>query len=228
MVSQFLNNSSELDQFRKTLLVWENSNFRFFPWRITDNPYAILIAEIMLHRTQVKQVLPVYNRFLSIYPDIKSIVDETEENIRLIIKPLGLHWRVPSIKKMATEIYQRYDSSIPMNKEDLNSLPGISDYIASAVRCFAWNLPDPLIDTNTVRIVGRIYGVQTKDSSRRNQFVRSLIENLIDRQVPAKFNYALLDLAHLVCHKKKEPECRVCPISSFCNLALSRYPEIRK
>ena len=228
MVSQFLNNSSELDQFRKSLIDWGKSNFRFFPWRMTDDPYAILMAEIMLHRTQVKQVLPVYNRFINNYPDIKSIFEENEEKIKVILYPLGLHWRIKYIKKMAEEIYIRFDSSIPKQKEDLISLPGISDYIASAVRCFAWNISDSIVDTNTVRIVGRIYGVHTKDSSIRNQKIRLLIENLIDRQFPSKFNYALLDLAHLVCHKKKEPECKVCPISSFCNVAQSHYPEFRK
>lgn len=228
MENQLLQNTSALSIFRKSLLDWGKSYFRSYPWRITEDPYAILIAEIMLHRTQVKQVLPIYSRFINKYPDINSVFEETEENISAMLKPLGLHWRVSLIKKMAQEIHQRFDSSIPIQKEDLISLPSISDYIASAVRCFAWNFPDPLVDTNTVRIVGRVYGVQTKDSSRRNQRIRELIENLVDPQFPAKFNYALIDLAHLVCHKKKEPVCRVCPISSFCNLAQSRYPEIRK
>jgi len=96
------------------------------------------------------------------------------------------------------------------------------------VRCFAWNYPDPIVDTNTVRIVGRIFGEPTKDSSRRNQRIRSMVENLVDPDEPASFNYALLDLAHLVCHRKIEPECQICPIRSFCNLGLSRYPELGK
>lgn len=211
-----LHDEDTLKQFQKSLLVWGNLNFRPFPWRFTHDPYAILMAEIMLHRTQVKQVVPIYIEFITKYPDIKNIHETNEVNIYESMKALGLHWRIALIKEMADEIYNQFGSNIPQERELLLSLPGINDYIASAVRCFAWNYPDPIIDTNTVRIIGRIFGVETKDSSRRNRGIRLLIEKLIDRKDPAKFNYALLDLAHLVCHKRVEPECAICPVRLHC------------
>jgi A/G-specific adenine glycosylase len=105
---------------------------------------------------------------------------------------------------------------VPVGKEDLLSLPGVSEYIASAVRCFAWNLPEPLIDTNTVRIVGRVFGWEIKDSSRRNPRFRRVLAEILDPDESRTFNYALLDLAHLVCLKKQDPLCALCPVISVC------------
>ncbi len=223
-----LDQESILDQFRSKLLTWGKLNFQSFPWRLTHDPYAILIAEIMLHRTHVNQVVPIYIEFLQKYPGIVYIHDAPEKEIWEALAGLGLHWRIALIKKMADQILTRFGSIIPQEKSLLMSLPGINDYIASAVRCFAWNYPDPVIDTNTVRIAGRIFGLETKDSSRRNQRVRLLISRLIDPNNPADFNYALLDLAHLVCHRRHEPECATCPVRPYCVYARSMNTNIEK
>ena len=223
-----LHNKYALMQFQKSLLAWGNSNFQPFPWRFTHNPYAILMAEIMLHRTQVKQVIPVYIEFLKKYPDITHIHDASEDSVKESLASLGLRWRIALIKEMVDEIWNQFGSIIPQERELLLSLPGINDYIASAVRCFAWNYPDPIIDTNTVRIIGRIFGVETKDSSRRSRGIRLLTEKLIDQQDPAKFNYALLDLAHLICHKRVEPECVTCPVRPYCVYGGSMNIDIEK
>lgn len=223
-----LDHEFTLDQFRSKLLTWGKLNFQSFPWRLTHDPYAILMAEIMLHRTQVKQVVPIYNEFLQKYPDFVHVHNAPEKEIWEALAGLGLHWRTALIKKMAEEIYTRFNSIIPQEKFLLMSLSGINDYIASAVRCFAWNYPDPIIDTNTVRIAGRIFGLETRDSSRRNQRVRLLISRLIDPSDPADFNYALLDLAHLICHKRHEPECASCPIRHYCVYAGSINTIIEK
>lgn len=223
-----LDHESTLDQFRNNLLTWGKLNFQSFPWRLTHDPYAILMAEIMLHRTQVKQVIPIYIEFLKKYPDITHIHDASKDRVKESLSSLGLHWRIPLIKKMADDICNRFESMIPQEKDLLVSLPGINDYIASAVRCFAWNYPDSIIDTNTVRIVGRLFEVEIKDSSRRNRGIRLLIEKLIDPQDPAIFNYALLDLAHLVCHKTVEPECPICPVRPYCVHGRSMNTNIEK
>ena len=223
-----LNREEALEQFRKNLLFWGNLNFQMFPWRKTNDPYAILMVEIMLHRTQVKQVVFTYVAFLEKYPEIKRIYEADEDSIRRSLEALGLHWRIGLIKQMAGDICNRFGAVIPQEKDLLVSLPGVSDYIASAVRCFAWNYPDPVIDTNTIRIIGRLYGLETKDSSRRNQLFRSLIQKLVDPQQPARFNYALLDLAHLVCHKKIDPECNACPVRIYCIYGQNRKTEMEK
>ena len=109
-----------------------------------------------------------------------------------------------------------FDNQIPGEKADLLSLPGVSDYVASALRCFAWNIPEPIIDTNTVRVIGRIYNIAVKDSARRNTPFRGLVTSLLDTQQPRTYNYALLDLAAKICTKVRPPACNLCPVVQYC------------
>ncbi len=201
--------------FRKDLTVWGRDNFRRFPWRLTKNPYYILMAEVMLHRTQASQVVPVYLQFIERYPGLPELANATVADLQKRLFSLGLRWRIDMIYKMSKDIQERFMGRIPREKADLVLLPGVSDYIASAVRCFAWNKPEAIIDTNSVRIVGRLFRLEIKDSSRRSRLFRIILEALIDPLEPRTFNYALLDLAAQICIKK-EPKCHLCPVNNYC------------
>lgn len=197
--------------FRSKLMTWGKKNFQLFPWRETNDPYRLLLAELMLHRTRAPQVEPVFLEFMQNYPDINALRNASLEDIQHHLYSLGLHWRVPLIYEMVAVIFEEFDGKIPQGKEQLESLPGVSQYISGAVRCFAWKIPDPIIDTNTVRIVGRLFGLKITDSSRRTKYIRELITRLVDREKPDIFNYAMLDLAHMVC-VPGEPKCEECPV----------------
>jgi len=203
-------------QIRRSIIKWGKENFRDFPWRMTRDPYHILMSEVMLHRTQAKQVVPVYEQFIQIYPNISTLAKATKEDISEMLYSLGLHWRIDLIHGMTNELMSRYNGVIPRSKEDLLSLSGVSQYIAGAVRCFAWNLPEPIPDTNTVRIVGRLFGLEIKDASRRNSLFKNLIAKLVDPDEPRAFNYAQLDLADKVCTRKQAPDCVQCPLLQWC------------
>lgn len=202
--------------FREALTAWGREHFRSFPWRLTEDPYSIVIAEVMLHRTQARQVLPVYCRFIRRYADVRELAGAAKAELHELLYSLGLRWRTDLMWDMATELVMRFDGRIPRDKSALISLPGVSDYIASAVRCFAWGFPEPLIDTNTVRVVGRLFGLETRDSSRRNRRFRQLIGALVDPSDPRAYNYSLLDLGEEVCVKKRDPDCHRCPVRASC------------
>lgn len=204
-------------RFRADLIAWGHENFRSFPWRETGDPYAILIAEVMLHRTKAPQVLAVYPSFLRRYPDTAELAKASREDLHAALASLGLRRRVDMLYDMAQEIAHRPDGRVPETKEDLLALPGVSDYIAGAVRCFSRNEPEPLIDTNTVRVIGRLFGLKTTDSSRRNRLFRDLHAALVDPDEPRAYNYAMLDLAALVCTKVRPPECPACPVRQHCS-----------
>ncbi len=216
-LSEHLNDLEQISALRQALICWGEGHFRPFPWRTTHDPYHILMAEILLHRTQVKQVVPLYERLICEYPDMPSLAAAGRDTLRAQLFSLGLHWRIDLLHEMAQQIQTGFDGLIPQGKESLLSLPGISEYIASAVRCFAWNLPEALVDTNTVRITGRLLGWPVKDSSRRNARFRQALEALVDTEQPRAFNYALLDLAHLVCLKRQPPLCSQCPLLAWCH-----------
>ena len=203
--------------FRQALITWGKEHFRAFPWRFTSDPYRTLMAEVMLHRTQALQVVPVYERFLKRYPDLPALATAKEEDLHGMLYSLGLKWRVKLIYEMVAALMQRFDGKIPSDRADLLSLPGVSDYIASAVCCFAWKQPQALIDTNTVRIVARVFNLKITDSLRRNRRFKALLETLVDPVQPVAYNYALLDLANKVCLKVREPDCPRCPLLEHCH-----------
>jgi A/G-specific adenine glycosylase len=210
------NHAINVMSFRKALVRWGKENFRPFPWRLTTDPYRILIAEIMLHRTQVSQVVPVYENFIVSYPDIPSLAKAEAAELHSILYSLGLRWRIDLITEMASKLIEQFGGKVPQEIEALRTLPGVSDYVAGAVRCFAWNLSEPIIDTNTVRVTGRLFNLTIKDSSRRNSLFRRLISSLLDPVEPRTYNYALLDLAAKVCTKVRIPDCKSCPLLSYC------------
>jgi len=204
------------EAFRSALVAWGQSHFRPFPWRLTEDPYHILLAEVMLHRTQASQVVPVYLSFQAQCPTISASAQATKQELHAILYSLGLRWRIDLVYEMISDLVSRFDGKVPQEKNDLLSLPGVSQYIAGAVRCFAWNQPEPLIDTNTVRVVGRLFGLEIKDSLRRNRRFGDVVTGLVDREAPRVYNYSLLDLADQVCMKKQPPECGQCPVLSHC------------
>ena len=206
----------EATVFHKALIAWGREHFRPFPWRLTEDPYRILVAEVMLHRTQAPQVVPVYEQFIARYPDVPALARASREELHDALYSLGLRWRIDLIQAMAAQLMTHFEGQIPREKADLLSLPGVSEYIAGAVRCFAWNLPEPLMDTNTVRVVGRLFGLEVRDSSRRNRRFRELIAALVDPEEGRAYNYAMLDLAEQVCMKKQPPECGGCPVQKCC------------
>lgn len=209
----------QLKKLHNVLISWGKFHFRNFPWRNTKDPYKILIAEILLHRTRATQVVPLYEKFITRYPAIQDLSGAEFDEITTLLGPAGLKWRIDLIDEMIKKIVADFNGQIPENKMDLLSLPGVGNYIASAVRCFSWGYPEMLVDTNTVRICGRINGIKIDDKSRRERDFLRKMEEFLDKKNPAAFNYAMLDLGALICHTKN-PECENCPLYEFCQFAL--------
>jgi len=211
----FLTSQDLAAAVRQRLLQWARSNLRSFPWRETRDPYRILVAEVLLHRTRVQQVMAVYPEFLQRFPDVSALAAASPAEVLELLKPLGLHWRSRLLHEMARRILQETGGQILPDREWLRALPGVSDYIASAVLCLAFGRPEPMIDTNTVRVVSRILGTAVTDGTRRSRWFREMCERLLDRDSPAVFNLALIDLGAAVC-RPAQPSCAVCPLCDLC------------
>ncbi|MHB1708461.1 MAG: HhH-GPD family protein [Thermoplasmataceae archaeon] len=201
------------------LIEWWRENGRDFPWRKENDPYKILIAEILLHRTRAQNVVPVYIRFINIFGSVRDAAKANEEDIRRILKPLGLTWRVEKLIETFRLIAREFHGNIPLEKDALLKLPGIGDYISSAFRTFYGGSSDPLIDTNTVRVICRVFGMQMKDSTRRSGEVRRLYLELLDGANPKAFGYSMLDLANAIC-VPKVPRCTLCPVGTHCETGM--------
>lgn len=204
------------EKLRENLLAWGRRNFRRFPWRESRDPYHILVAEVLLHRTRAEQVVTTYTQLIAEYPDILTLASANPQDLIVLLYPLGLHWRSRLLHQMAGRIVTDFGGKIPAGAGELRSLPGVSRYIASAVRCFAFGFPEPLLDTNTVRVIGRILGIRTNDSTRRSNTFRNMVAHLVDREHPREFNFALLDLAAQLCTARGIPACNRCPLQEWC------------
>ena len=207
--------------FREALLGWWAQNAREYPWRQTRDPYAVFVAEVLLHRTRASQVRPVYERIMECYPHIDDLADAPLEELHRSLNSLGLAWRVDLLLAAARTIVERHGGYIPREIPALLRLPGVGPYIAAAVRCFAYGEPDAILDTNTVRICGRVFDLPVNDLSRRSPRFRAVLQYLLDSSRPREFNFALLDHAALVCTSRL-PRCAECVVLKHCSYGSRR------
>ncbi|MGC8692313.1 MAG: DNA glycosylase [Thermoplasmata archaeon] len=204
-----------IKKIQTELLGWGKKNIRNYPWRNTYDPYKIIVAEIMLDRTGADQVKKVYTEFICKFPDFKSIVMSGQDKIKSELSSLGLVRRSSMLYLLALEVVDKYGGVLPANRNELMQLPGIGNYIASAVLCMVYNLPEPVLDTNTVRVIGRIFGIKITDSSRKSKKFQKIIRKLMECKEPRNFFLSIIDFAALVC-TAKDPECFTCPVNDIC------------
>lgn len=200
---------------RRELVGWFKVAARNFPWRYDTNSYHVLIAEMMLRRTQARQVVNVYLKFLEDYPNVQSLAEAPSEQIKASLYPLGLAWRAANFEQLAHAIMEQYGGEIPTDKEELLALPGVGPYVAEAVRVFANSEYGVLVDTNTVRVAARVFGFEYDQESRRKPAVIQAVSELIIRRTPVESNYTLLDFAATICQPRK-PLHDKCPLLSHC------------
>src|SRR5579884_1989737 len=170
----------DLSAFHKNLCRWDAQYRRAFPWRTTDNPFHIMMAELMLRRTQARQVVKVFEDFIARYPDAKTLAAAPANEVARSLFSLGLAWRVPAFQQIARALVEQYGGGVPSSYDALVALPGIGDYVASAICCFAFGQAVIIVDTNTVRVAGRLFGIPTHAESRRRKPIRTLLQGLLD------------------------------------------------
>jgi len=200
---------------------WWLARGRRFPWRENRTPYRVLVSEVLLHRTRAGSVARIYERFVERYPSPAALAAADDSELAEMLRPLGLRWRTELIGRMAREIVERFGGEVPCDRDALLSLPGVGDYIASAVLVFGCGKFAPLLDTNIVRIIARYHGVPASDGSRRSARFAELLSDLVDPSDPAASYYALIDLGALVCRPHR-PRCGECPIRDGCHYAAGR------
>ena len=200
---------------RDALIEWHREHRRHFPWRQATDPWAVLMAEMCLHRTRADQVAPVFEQLLAIAPTPTAAV-ASEEAVLEATASLGLRWRAANIVAVARELIINHGGFVPSTRSELLELPGVGDYVANAVLTFGFGQKAVLVDSNTSRIIGRMTG---RDDARRWQLRLDLYRMAGPPGADAIFNYALLDLGALVC-KASKPDCGRCPLASHCEMAV--------
>jgi len=210
----------------ENLLDWYSSNKRILPWRETKDPYKIWISEIMLQQTQVATVIPYYQRWISSFPDIKTLAQADYNNVLKHWEGLGYYSRCKNIHLTA----QSLNGELPDTFNELIKLPGIGEYTAKTILAIAYNQQEVGIDTNLERVGFRLLGLKKKSKFNSNR-VKKFLEHIQDKSKPGDFNQALMDLGSSIC-QAKAVHCNPCPITSECKATLNdnplEYPETKK
>ena len=201
---------SKIKIFQQELIEWGRENFQAFLWRETKDPYRILVSEFMLHRTRAIQVEPVYVDFINEYPSLEEFSKSNQREIKERLNTLGLTWRTENLINAMREIHNKY-GSVPDDLDKLLNIHGIGQYIAGATVCFSSNQNVSLVDTNTLRVIGRYFGFTFDEKSRKKKETVYIIGKVTESKKPRTLYYAIIDLAHTIC-KLRDPECFRCPL----------------
>ncbi len=210
--------------FRQALAHWFSKNGRDYPWRRTQDAYAVLISEVMLQQTQIATVLGrgFYTRFLETFPDVESLATAEDEPLLKAWEGLGYYRRVRMLRETARAVIAEHGGKFPIEHGSLMKLPGVGRYTAGAVRAFAFDLPAAVVDGNVARVLSRVmdFSGLVDDTAGQKQ-MWEWAEALADPDRPRVFNSALMELGQTIC-RPGVPDCLSCPVAKFCK---TRAPE---
>ena len=214
--------------FRQKLLTWYDENKRDLPWRRSKNPYRIWVSEIMLQQTRVDTVIPYYERFLDWFPTVESLANAPEERLLKAWEGLGYYSRVRNMQTAARQIMSDFQGEFPSTYEGISSLKGIGPYTAGAISSIAFNLPQPAVDGNVMRVLARLFEVNHDIGNPSNRKIfQAMMEILIDPNRPGDFNQALMDLGSDI-EAPVNPRPEESPVKDFSAAyqhgTMERYP----
>jgi A/G-specific adenine glycosylase len=205
---------NNLPQLRQSLLKWYHNSGRDLPWRSSRNPYEIWIAEIMLQQTQVKTVIPYYQRWLAQFPTVEALAVAELQQVLKVWQGLGYYARARHIHTCSQVIVQEYNGIFPNNLDEVLKLPGIGRTTAGGILSAAFNQPISILDGNVKRVLARLTALQIPPSDALKHLWQ-LSDTILDEKHPRDFNQALMDLGATLC-TPKNPRCSECPWQSYC------------
>ena len=210
----YTNNNSILD--------WYDINKRNLPWRLTKDPYKIWLSEVMLQQTQVSTVIPYYENWIRKFPTVDSVAKVNIDEALKMWEGLGYYKRCRNFHSAAKIIVSKHNGMIPNSYNILLSLPGVGNYVASAILSIAFNKKFAAIDTNLNRVISRILGIKKLTKWNKNR-INKYATLLVEHQRPGDVNQALMDIGSQLCTTKKAL-CSSCPNQNICKAFQSSNP----
>lgn len=204
-------------RFATRLLNWYASHKRDLPWRRdAHDPYRVWISETLLQQTQVKTVIPYYQRFLTRFPTVQVLAAARLDDVLKTWEGAGYYARARNLHRAAQEIVARFGGHIPSTVEVLLTLPGIGRYTAGAVASIAFNRATPVLDGNVIRVLCRYFNISADPkSAATRQLLDELAAKLVPHEQPGDYNQALMDLGATIC-APQQPACAACPLQRGC------------
>jgi A/G-specific adenine glycosylase len=210
-----MENASRKNAFvRKKVIDWYLQHGRDFPWRRTTDPYQILIAEILLRRTTAAAVSRTFSDFVNRFDTPSHLANASESEVAKALASVGLQTiRAKQFRKAASIIVRDFEGVTPRSHDDLQSLPGVGNYIASAVRNFAFGESVPLVDGNVIHFLSRVFGIQFTGPNDARAWEYT---DQFGGSHKAELYWGIIDLVAAVC-LRRNPRCIECPLTEVCD-----------
>ncbi len=213
---------------QKNLLDWFDREKRSMPWRDTRDPYRILVSEMMLQQTQVKTVIPYYERWVAAFPTVHKLAAAREARVLKLWEGLGYYSRARNLHRAAKQIVKDHAGDVPNTLDAILTLPGVGRYTAGAVLSIAHDKSIPVLDGNVKRVLSRWFCL---DENGQNKASENKLWQTAERLIPGRragdFNQAVMELGATLC-LPQNPLCLLCPVHTACEAkkqgVQERYP----
>jgi A/G-specific adenine glycosylase len=210
---------------KQALLHWFDVNQREMPWRLTKDPYAIWVSEMMLQQTQVVTATPYWLRWMERFPNVASLADAPLDDVLMHWQGLGYYARARNMHKAASVVLSKHGGVFPTSFDDLLALPGVGPYTAAAVSSISSDAHRAVVDANVIRVLCRHEGIEDNPKLPAVQVrLQSIADTNLDEARPGDFNQAMMELGATLC-TPKSPICDRCPIGNDCIAKKNGMPE---
>jgi len=208
---------SALATLARGLVEWFPSGGREFSWRATDwDPYRLIVTELLLQRTRAETVQRFVDNFFDTYPGWTELEKAPRNQLEVDLAPIGLQQRrAASLQRLAGSMLE-LGGIVPHDREAIDRLPGIGQYIANSIELLVHGVPRPLLDTNMSRVIERYVHPRKMADIRYDPWLQSAAQFLVEEDNSKMINWAVLDFAAVVC-KPRIPDCRICPVRKNCH-----------
>lgn len=223
--ARLLSDDHRISAFQQLILGWYRRNGRTFPWRSPSvSRYAQVVSEILLQRTRAQTVAKFFPHFIKRFPGWNQLALATQAELRLFLEPIGL-WRrrAASLRELAKEMQARR-GRFPTARTEIEALPGIGQYVASAAMVFYHGGREPLLDVNMARVLERCFAPRSLADIRYDPWLQALARSVVNHRRAREINWAVLDLAATTCIARK-PRCEACPLQVCCRYAFTHQPK---
>ncbi|MET1256873.1 A/G-specific adenine glycosylase [Aliikangiella maris] len=200
----------------KILAFYQTHGRKDLPWQKNPTAYRVWVSEVMLQQTQVKTVIPYYQKFMRSFPTIKALANAPLDDVLHHWQGLGYYSRARNLHQCAQKVMTEFNGRFPKTLAQMESLPGIGRSTAGAILSLAMNRPTPILDGNVKRVLARVFMVDGwYGQSAVNKHLWDLTSRYTPQENTANFNQAMMDLGASFCSRSK-PQCEQCPLAIDC------------